>query len=358
MRVRARLDGERMQAFLIEPHADGQISGGYVYNARLAAHSTTLERHAIRPEQLEIGLEKLEPEAASWIIADSLFLTSEHMRVFERRFDHSRHRLAVLLHAFPSFIRRAQDRDALARALPLAPSREELQLLERLDLLIAPGPYIPRLLAECGSRVTSLTCPPGVDPGPAALPHATSDRAVKLLSIGSVTPLKGYLDAAEALGQLGAANFQWTILGHLGVAPAYVQALRRRVLELGLGDRVELAGQRDHAQTLSTLQRSDVLLITSFTENHPLVALEALAARVPIVGYDVGGLPDIVRNDETGVLTPLLDVPRLSAQLDRLIGNAGERQRLAEGCARAARELPSWPESARRFDDALSALSD
>jgi glycosyltransferase involved in cell wall biosynthesis len=346
-----------MRAFLIEPHAAGRISGGYVYNARIAAGSAAVERCAVRPDQLELDLEQLELPTDAWLIADSLFLTHEHMTVFERSCGSSRRRLAVLLHAFPSFIRRAEDRDALARALPLAPTRDELHLLDRLDLLIAPGPYIPRLLRECGSRVKTVTCLPGVDPGAARLLPALSAGPVKLLSIGSVTPLKGLLDAAEALGQLGAANFHWTILGHQGVAPEYVQRLRRRVLELGLGDRVELAGQRAHAETLSALRDSDLLLITSFTENHPLVALEALAARVPVVGYGVGGLPDIVRHDETGLLAPLLDVPRLSSLLGRSIGDASERRRLSEGCARAARELPTWPESARLFENTLQSFS-
>jgi hypothetical protein len=125
------------------------------------------------------------------------------------------------------------------------------------------------------------------------------------------------------------------------------------VLELGLGDRVELAGQRDHDETLAALRDSDLLLITSFTENHPLVALEALAARVPVVGYGVGGLPDIVRHEETGLLAPLLDIPRLSSLLGRSIGDASERRRLSEGCALAARELPTWPESALMFEKTL-----
>ena len=79
---------------------------------------------------------------------------------------------------------------------------------------------------------------------------------------------------------------------------------------------------------LATLRASDLLLITSATENHPLVALEALAARVPIVGYAVGGLPDIVRDGDAGLLSPPLDVAQLSRNLARLIEHPSERQRL------------------------------
>jgi glycosyltransferase involved in cell wall biosynthesis len=342
-----------MRAFLLEPDAEGRISGGYLYNAKITEGSASVERRAVRPDHFEDDLRALDLPGGAWLIADSLFLTREHMAVSRRTFREPRHRIAVLLHAFPSFIRRAEDRGTLARALPLSPSPDELDLLSHLDLVIAPGPYVPRLLAECGAAVKTAICPPGVDPNPAAARRASSSGPVQLLSVGSVTPLKGFLDAAEALGRLGAANFRWTIIGHLGVAPAHVAQLSQRIDELGLRDRVEFAGQRNHAETLEALCRSDLLLLTSFTENQPLVALEALAARLPVVGYAVGGLPEIIRHGEAGSLSPLLDIAHLSAQLSFLIADASERQRLAQGCARAAADLPTWAEAARGFEQAL-----
>lgn len=343
-----------MRAFLLEPEAGGRISGGYVYNAGMAEGSVALERRAVRPGRFEADLRELDLPDDSWLIADSLFLTLEHMESFLRLFRGSGRRLAVLLHAFPSFIQRARDRAVLANALPLAPTAEELAMVEALDLLIAPGPYIPRLLGERGAKVPTAICPPGVDLAAfSPAPRGESAGPVQLLSIGSVTPLKGFLDAVEALGQLGPANFRWTVIGHLEVAPDHVEQLQRRALELGLSDRVTLSGQRSHLETLEALQQSDLLLITSFTENHPLVALEALAAAVPVVGYAVGGLSDIVQHGETGSLSPLLDVQALAAELSRLVANGPERKRLAAGCARAAAALPTWAEAARAFGQAL-----
>jgi glycosyltransferase involved in cell wall biosynthesis len=345
-----------MRVVLLEPDSGGRISGGYLYNSRMAGGSPAIERRALRADRLEDDLRAVPPSDA-WLLADSLFLNAEHLSVLRRRFAGCR--LGVLLHAFPSFIRRAEDRDALARELPLLPSPDELGLLERLDLLVAPGPYVPRLLVECGCSVPTIVCPPGVDANIRPRAAAAADgRPVQLLSIGSVTPLKGFMDTAEALARLGLANFRWTIIGHLGVSPEHAERLRQRIVELGLAERVELAGQRDHAETLQALRQSDALVCTSFTENHPLVALEALAAGVPVVGYAVGGLPDIIHHGRTGLLSPLLDIAELSVHLGRLITDADERLRLAQGCGRAAAELPTWAEAARGFVQALAAMGD
>jgi glycosyltransferase involved in cell wall biosynthesis len=344
-----------VHAVLLEPHAGGRISGGYVYNARMTGGSPTISRQALRFERFETDLEACDLPNASWLIADSLFLTRAHVRALERVGRAAGHRLAMLLHAFPSFIRLAADRDGLARALPLSPSREELDLLGSFDLVIAPGPYVPRLLAESRAQVKTLICPPGVDPNPPRARRAGVAGPVQLVSIGGVTPLKGFLDAAEALGPLDAANFHWTIVGDVKASPEHAAQLRRRLQELNLAERVSFIGQRDHDQTLATLQSSDLLLVTSFTENHPLVALEALTARVPVVGYAVGGLPDIIRDGDSGCLLPLLDIARLSNALHRLIVDPSERQRLSEGCARAAAALPTWSEAANDFVRALEA---
>lgn len=344
-----------MRARLLEPCSAGRISGGFLYNSRIARDPAQIERHPLRPDRLAEDLERIaggvEP---GWLLADSLFFDAEQLPAFARWRD-AGHRLAIVLHAFPSFIRRAQDRERLSRALPLRPTDEELALLGGVDLLIAPGPYAPRLLAECGAPVATAICPPGVDRPQLSAPSPRRTGPVELLSIGSVTPLKGFADALEAVARLGSLDLRWTIIGDLDAAPEHTAALRRRTAELSLEQRVVFAGQRDHGQTLEQLSRSDLLLVTSYTENHPLVALEALASGVPVVGYAVGGLPDIVKHGEHGLLAPLLDIAALSACIGDLVQRPALRWELAAGCVRAAAALPTWQASAEHFVNTLAA---
>ena len=113
-------------------------------------------------------------------------------------------------------------------------------------------------------------------------------------------------------------------------------ALRRRVRELSLEDRVALTGFR--RQRTAILAAADLLLCPSRREPFGRVAVEAMALGLPVVATDVGGLPEIVLHGETGQLVPpgdraaLFDaVARLAADrgLRRELGEAGRRRYLA-----------------------------
>jgi glycosyltransferase involved in cell wall biosynthesis len=214
------------------------------------------------------------------------------------------------------------------------------------------------VLASAGSAIGTLVCAPGIDrPAPPALaaPRPSGSVPVRLISMGGVSPLKGLDDALDALALVPSASWEWTIVGDLGVAPEHAQSLRRRAEQRGLAARVHLIGQRDHAQALALLGQSDALIVSSYTENTPLVALEALGLGVPVVGYAVGGVPDLVSDEAAGLLAPLLDVSALGARLARVIGDPVERARLAQGAARAGRALWNWDAAAQHFAAALAS---
>lgn len=338
-----------MYVHLLEPDAGGRISGGYVYNARIAAGAPgSVLRHGVRPGSLASDVATLELTGPGWVLADSLFLNAAHAPELAR-LRTAELEVGVVLHAFPSFIARAGDRGALEAQLPLSPTDEELSLLEQFELVVAPGPYVPRLLATAGARVRTVVCPPGVDP---AAEHrhwrGACSAPLKLISLGGVTRLKGFSDGLEALGRVG-AGVEWTIVGHVGLEPDFVASLERRAAELGFASSLRFAGQRSHLESLALLADADALLLPSYTENAPLVALEALAASVPVLGYAAGGVPDLIRHGETGLLAPVLDIEALADLIRSFRDDAPLRARLGDASARAGRVLPSWDAAARGF---------
>lgn len=82
------------------------------------------------------------------------------------------------------------------------------------------------------------------------------------------------------------------------------------------------------ADTRVLLSVADALAIPSRREGQGIVALEAMAAGVPIVASRVGGLAEMLTDEETALLTPPEDADALAAALSRLRGDAGLRQRL------------------------------
>jgi glycosyltransferase involved in cell wall biosynthesis len=90
-----------------------------------------------------------------------------------------------------------------------------------------------------------------------------------------------------------------------------------------------LAGHRD--DVMAVLDASDALLHPSATDAFPTVLLQALAAGVPIVASEVGGIPEIVEDGRTGLLVPPPLTPRaFAARLDQLLGDGDLRRAFAE----------------------------
>jgi glycosyltransferase involved in cell wall biosynthesis len=120
------------------------------------------------------------------------------------------------------------------------------------------------------------------------------------------------------------------VLAGDGSLRAEVVALAR---DLGVTDRVHLLGYvRDIGAWYGAF---DAFLLTSANEGTPVVAIESLAAGVPVVGTDAGGTRTVVDEGETGFLLPVGDVANLAEALGRLRDDTELRARLgAAGRAR------------------------
>jgi len=106
---------------------------------------------------------------------------------------------------------------------------------------------------------------------------------------------------------------------------------RERLTELrdhlGLGERVRLLGHVDDVPSL--LAASDVVCHPSLADGLPNAIVEAMASGVPVVASDVGGIPEIVRHEATGLLVPPHDIKRIAGALNRLLDTPDLGARLA-----------------------------
>jgi glycosyltransferase involved in cell wall biosynthesis len=153
----------------------------------------------------------------------------------------------------------------------------------------------------------------------------------RIISVGRFAYPKDFATLLKSLALLD-ADYRATLVGDgpdLTEVAAAVDAG-------GLSDRVELLGARGNVSEL--LARSDVFVLSSRSEGFPVSILEAMAAGLPVVATDVGGVAEAVVDGETGILVPAADPEALAAALEKLVADVGLRDRLgAAGRERALR---------------------
>jgi glycosyltransferase involved in cell wall biosynthesis len=117
--------------------------------------------------------------------------------------------------------------------------------------------------------------------------------------------------------------------------------LERRIAREGLSDVVELRGALPHQEIPAVLAGATAMVLPSVTsrdgqmEGIPVALMEAMAAGVPVVSTRLSGIPELVRDGETGLLVPERDAPALADAMERLAGDPALGARLAAAARRA-----------------------
>jgi glycosyltransferase involved in cell wall biosynthesis len=194
---------------------------------------------------------------------------------------------------------------------------------------------------------------PGNDP--VAPAPGSDDGVVRLLSVGSVVPVKGYDLLIAALATLADMPWRLTIAGDRTRSPAAAAQLDVDIAVYGLGERVAVLGAVPPEGIIELYLASDVFVLASRFEGYGMALTEAIAHGLPVVSTMAGAIPDTVPAG-TGLLVPPDDIEALAQALRRLISSRAERQRLAMNARAAAVQLPTWRDSARLFAGAIEKL--
>lgn len=103
-------------------------------------------------------------------------------------------------------------------------------------------------------------------------------------------------------------------------------SLERRTRELAIQGTVTFAGVQENIWPF--LAAAHVFVLPSFSETSGIAAMEAMAAGLPVVASDVGGLREVVRDGQNGVLVPSNDPEALSKELSRLLTSPIEQENM------------------------------
>jgi glycosyltransferase involved in cell wall biosynthesis len=194
---------------------------------------------------------------------------------------------------------------------------------------------------------------PGNDPVPPA--RGSNDATVRLLSVGSVVPGKGYDLLIATLVRLADLPWRLTIAGDRTRDPAAAAQLDAEIEAYGLGNRVAVLGAVPPERVIDLYLASDIFVLASRFEGYGMALAEAIAHGLPVVSTTAGAIPDTVPAG-TGLLVPPDNATALARALRRLIDDPHERQRLATNARAAAAQLPTWQDSARLFAGAIGTV--
>lgn len=217
--------------------------------------------------------------------------------------------------------------------LPASPKKDwyHRQLYARVDLLIAVTERIRRTAVEmlplAPERIVALHAgAPGLDgPAPAV------DRAGCRLRVGSfsrIEPRKGQDTLIRALGRLKRDGYpvQLALAGQVH-DPDYYRSLQLLAEAEDVADQIEYLGFLDQPQT--EMARCDVNLHAAEIETFGLVIIESMRVGVPVIAAESGGVTEILRDGDNGLLYAPGDDAALAVHLRRLMEFPAEREQLA-----------------------------
>lgn len=226
--------------------------------------------------------------------------------------------------------------------------------LWRLDAKIADAAFVACISHFCRSQAM-LVSPPGdwdrlrivhcgVDPARYDAPPA---QGRGLLFVGRLAAAKGVPVLIEAMAQILAAHPD-AHLTLIGDGPDRA-LLEDRVRDLGLTRAVRFTGYQNQDEVAAALSGAAVFVLPSFAEGVPVVLMEAMAARRPVVTTRIAGIPELVQDGVSGRIVPPGDAMAFAAAVCDILadparaaamGDAGRRRVQAEfDIAQEARKL-------------------
>ena len=179
-----------------------------------------------------------------------------------------------------------------------------------------------------------------------------------IVAVGRLIAKKGFADLLRACRLLmdRGKSFRCAIIGEGPLE----EELREQIARLDLQDCVELPGTKPQDEIRECLAKANAFVLPSVIDpdggmdNLPTVIMEAMAAGLPVVSTAIGGIPEMVIQNETGFLVPPGDAVALASAIERLFDEIGLAQRLGECGFQRAKELFSIENNVRELCALLS----
>lgn len=173
------------------------------------------------------------------------------------------------------------------------------------------------------------------------------------VSAGPIKPWKRFDHVIRAFASLS-KDWHLAIFGRFE-SEWYEIYLGDLVKKLGLDDRVRLLGYVDERTKWKLYREAKVLVVASEKEGWGLAAMEAQSCGTPVVGYDVPGIRDSVRNEKTGILVKDGDLEELKRALKRISADPRLLDEYSRNAAQRSRDY-TWEKCYSEFEMVIRSL--
>lgn len=338
----------------------GQLTGGYLYDARIAE---ALRARGCRVEV--VGLEGRFPvpdDLARRSMTRALAALPDGARVVID---------GLAMGGLPEVIARHADRLAIIALVhhPLADETgldeatrrslldSETRALALARRVIVTSRFTARGLGRFGVAPERLrVVEPGVEPVPLAASalDLESPGPRRLLCVATLVPRKGHDVLLKALAGLGERDWTLTAIGSAERDSAHAARLYDATRRYGFEGRIDWAGERSTAELAAAYHRAELFVLPSRYEGYGMVVTEALSRGLPVLTTTGGALVDTLPPG-AGLAVPPVDADALGAALAAWLDDAALRCRLRRGAREARGHLGDWQQAGDRF---LAALED
>ena len=227
------------------------------------------------------------------------------------------------------------------------------RVLARADAIVTPSPFLARAVGRLGWA--SHTIPNLIDVSAYPFRYRTAVRP-RLFWMRSFHAIYNPGMAIRVLARLRSTMPEASLV-MAGQDDGLEHSVRAEAERLGLENAVRFAGFLDAAGKAREGMVTDVFLNTNRIDNAPVAVIEAWAMGLPVVSTDVGGLKDLIRDGETGLLVPDDDVEAMTNAIVRLIGDPTLTGRLSTNGRREAAQS-SWAQVGPQWERLFQQLHD
>lgn len=224
----------------------------------------------------------------------------------------------------------------------------ERRMLNQCKSVIVDTEYVAEVLRHYGLRHVPVmhVIPQGINAHYYDL--LCSKQSKNILSVGTISKRKGHLLLVEAFEKACQRGLDATLtICGVVAEQGYYEALKKRIEGSSCQDRISLVINAPQAELDKAYGNAHLFALHTEEESQGIVFAEAMATGLPVVSTNVGGVPYVVKNGESGLLSAYGDTDAFAEHLYMLMGDANLWQRMSV-CAKEVAKSYCWTDIAEK----------